>query len=41
MFSSTIAFGYATPEQVENTLDKIFGKVSKISKISNNKTIKQ
>lgn len=25
MFSSTISFGYATPEQVENTLDDMFG----------------
>lgn len=25
MFCSTIHFGYATPEQVENTLDNMFG----------------
>jgi len=31
MFTSTITFGYATPEQVENTLDEIafsFGSVA-------------
>jgi hypothetical protein len=29
MFSSTISFGYATPEQVENTLDEMFGEDSR------------
>jgi len=31
MFSSTISFGYATPEQVENTLDDMFGLDSRES----------
>jgi hypothetical protein len=29
MFSSTISFGYATPEQVENTLDEMLGEDSR------------
>jgi hypothetical protein len=39
MFSSTISFGYATPEQVENTLDEMLGEDSRktIAKIEKRK----
>ena len=39
MFSSTISFVHATPEQVENTLDEMFGEDSRktIAKIEKRK----